>query len=63
MKKNKQQREMPVINNLVAKHMYDFQRSHVFVDRKKAEKRGATKHKKERYSCEDRSFFMGMLWV
>ncbi|MFT4021973.1 MAG: hypothetical protein QM666_10690 [Acinetobacter sp.] len=46
--------------NFVAKHMYEFQHSHVFVDRKKADKRGYSKHKKERFSNEDRSFFMSM---
>ena len=63
MKKNKQQPQEQVIHNLVAKHMHEFQRSHVFVDRKKDEKRGKTKYKKERYSCEDRSFFMSLQWL
>jgi hypothetical protein len=32
-------------NNLVAKHAREFNKAHVMVDRKKAAKRGARKHK------------------
>ena len=39
-----------VIHNFVAKHMFDVNKSQVFVDRKKNTKRGYTKHKKGRYS-------------
>jgi hypothetical protein len=31
--------------NFVAKHLRQFNKAKVFIDRKKAEKRGATKHK------------------
>ncbi|MEB3753085.1 DUF7230 family protein [Acinetobacter sp. MD2(2019)] len=60
MAKTKQSKEL-VLHNFVAKHMHEFQRSHVFEDRKKADKRGKMKHKKERYSLEDRSFFMALV--
>ena len=39
-----------VIHNFVAKHMFDVNKSQVFVDRKKNTKRGYTKHKKGGYS-------------
>ena len=39
-----------VIHNFVAKHMFDVNKSQVFVDRKKNTKRGYTKQKKGRYS-------------
>ncbi|OAL79977.1 hypothetical protein AY606_04875 [Acinetobacter sp. SFB] len=39
-----------VINNFVAKHMHEVNKSQVFVDRKKNAKRGYDKHKKGRYS-------------
>lgn len=45
-----------VLNNFVAKHMHDVNQSQVFVDRKKDLKRGYEKHKKGRYSQEDRPF-------
>lgn len=45
-----------VLNNFVAKHMYEVNQSQVFVDRKKDLKRGYEKHKKGRYSQEDRPF-------
>ncbi|WP_324646460.1 DUF7230 family protein [Acinetobacter sp. MD2] len=63
MKNHKQSPQTQIMRNLVAKNMYEFQRSHVFVDRKKDSKRGKTKHKKERYSCEDRSFFIPIGWA
>jgi hypothetical protein len=34
-----------LVNNLVAKHAKTFNKAHVMVDRKKASKRGAVKHK------------------
>lgn len=43
-----------VVNNLVAKHMHEVNRSHVFVDRKKNTKRGYSKHKQGRYSDDYR---------
>ena len=58
MAKQKQQPEV-VINNFVAKHMNDFNKSQVFVDRKKDSKRGYSKHKKGRYSDDYRPF----LWT
>lgn len=39
-----------VIQNFVAKHMYEINKSQVFTDRKKDAKRGYSKHKKGRYS-------------
>ncbi len=45
-----------VIHNFVAKHMHEVNKSQVFVDRKKNSKRGYEKHKKGRYSQEDRPF-------
>lgn len=33
------------VNNLVAKHAKAFNKAHVMVDRKKAARRGAVKHK------------------
>jgi hypothetical protein len=49
MAKKKLQPEVQ-IQNFVAKHMNDFNKSQTFVDRKKNEKRGYSKHKKGRYS-------------
>ncbi|TCB51886.1 hypothetical protein E0H80_03775 [Acinetobacter sp. ANC 4779] len=49
MAKKKPQLEV-VINNFVAKHMHEVNKSQVFVDRKKNAKRGYDKHKKGRYS-------------
>ncbi len=46
------------MRNFVAKHMHEVQRIQVFVDRKKNLKRGYEKHKKGRYSNEDRPFLM-----
>lgn len=45
-----------VIHNFVAKHMFDVNKSQVFVDRKKDAKRGYSKHKKGRYSNDDLPF-------
>lgn len=45
MAKKKQMPEV-VINNFVAKHMHEVNKSQVFVDRKKNAKRGYDKHKK-----------------
>ena len=56
-KKNRQVDEV-VIHNFVAKHMYEFNKSQTFVDRKKNIKRGYSKHKKGRYSNGDLPFFM-----
>ena len=42
------------INNFVAKHAIEFNKSAVFKDRKKELKNGKTKHKKNRY---DGSYF------
>lgn len=39
-------KELPKMNNLVAKHMETFNRPATHVDRKKAFKNGKTKHKK-----------------
>lgn len=47
-----------VINNFVAKHMNDFNKSQTFVDRKKNAKRGYSKHKKGGYSNEYLPFLM-----
>ncbi len=60
MAKRKQQPE-GITNNLVAKHMHEFNTSHVFVDRKKESKRGYTKHKKGRYSDDYRPFSLCMI--
>ena len=57
MTKKKPLAEIP-IQNFVAKHMHEVNKSQVFVDRKKALKRGYDKHKKGRYSIEDRPFFI-----
>lgn len=45
-----------VLNNFVAKHMHEVNKSQVFVDRKKDAKRGYSKHKQGRYSEEYRPF-------
>ncbi len=37
--------EVPKINNLVAKHMETFNKPKTFVDRKKRQSKGYTKHK------------------
>lgn len=55
-KKKMQKDENLVIHNFVAKHMHEVNKSQVFVDRKKNLKRGYEKHKKGRYSQEDRPF-------
>lgn len=55
MAKRQMQPEV-VIHNFVAKHMHEVNKSQVFVDRKKNAKRGYSKHKKGRYSMEDRPF-------
>ncbi len=57
MAKPKKQPE-EVINNLVAKHMHEFNKSHVFIDRKKNMKRGYNKHRQGRYSDDYRSFLL-----
>ena len=49
--------------NFVAKHMHEVHSSQVFVDRKKNLKRGYEKHKKGRYSQEDRPFLMPVFAV
>jgi hypothetical protein len=49
MAKKKTVKEV-VIQNFVAKHMYEINKSQVFTDRKKDAKRGYSKHKKGRYS-------------
>lgn len=46
-----------VINNFVAKHMHEVNKSQVFVDRKKNAKRGYDKHKKGRYSNDYLPFY------
>ncbi|NNH78163.1 hypothetical protein HLH17_10885 [Acinetobacter sp. ANC 5380] len=55
MAKQKKQPEA-VINNFVAKHMHEVNKSQVFVDRKKNTKRGYSKHKQGRYSDDYRPF-------
>ena len=50
-----------IMHNFVAKHMHEVNQSQVFTDRKKALKRGYSKHKKGRYSNEDRPFLMSDL--
>ena len=49
-----------VIHNFVAKHMHELNKSQVFIDRKKDQKRGYAKHKKGRYAQDDLSFFMAV---
>ncbi|CAM2863113.1 hypothetical protein [Acinetobacter celticus] len=46
-----------VINNFVAKHMHEVNKSQVFTDRKKDVKRGYSKHKKGRYSDDYLPFY------
>ena len=60
MAKQKQQLEV-VINNFVAKHMHEVNKSQVFVDRKKNAKRGYSKHKQGRYSDDYRPFIFPAL--
>ena len=60
MAKPKQKLEI-VINNFVAKHMHEVNKSQVFVDRKKDSKRGYSKHKQGRYSEDYRSFLCNLL--
>ena len=55
MAKQKKKPDM-VINNFVAKHMFEVNQSQVFVDRKKNAKRGYSKHKQGRYSDDYRPF-------
>ncbi|OTG85738.1 hypothetical protein B9T31_10630 [Acinetobacter sp. ANC 4558] len=50
-----------VIHNFVAKHMHEINKSQVFVDRKKNEKRGYNKHRKGRYSDDYLPFSLGGL--
>lgn len=47
-----------LVHNFVAKHMYEVNKSQVFIDRKKDAKRGYSKHKKGRYSNDDLPFLM-----
>lgn len=42
-------RQAPMARNLTAKHARKYNRSSVFVDRKKESKRGKRKHKGNRY--------------
>ena len=49
MKAKKSTVEMPVINNLVAKHMNTFNSAKTFDDRKQKSKRGYQKHKGKSY--------------
>ena len=57
MAKKKTQPEVE-LRNFVAKYMNDFNKSQTFVDRKKNEKRGYSKHKKGRYSNDYLLFYM-----
>ena len=50
-----------VIHNFVAKHMHAVNQSQVFVDRKKEQKRGYSKHKKGRYSDDYRPFLWALI--
>ena len=45
------------INNFVAKHMHEVNKSQVFTDRKKDVKRGYSKNKKGRYSDDYLPFY------
>ena len=60
MAKQQKQPEV-VINNFVAKHMHEVNKSQVFVDRKKNAKRGYSKHKQGRYSDDYRPFSFSAL--
>ncbi|OTG80636.1 hypothetical protein [Acinetobacter sp. ANC 4648] len=62
MAKPKQQLEV-VVHNFVAKHMYEVNKSQVFVDRKKNAKRGYDKHKKGRYSEDYRPFLCALIFA
>ncbi|MFW2077760.1 hypothetical protein ACG94X_08565 [Acinetobacter sp. ULE_I010] len=61
MAKKKAVPEM-VINNFVAKHMHEVNKSQVFTDRKKDAKRGYNKHRKGRYSEDYRPFLMSVIY-
>mgnify|MGYP001618243566 FL=1 len=61
MAKKKAVPEM-VINNFVAKHMHEVNKSQVFTDRKKDVKRGYNKHRKGRYSEDYRPFLMSVIY-
>lgn len=61
MAKKKAVPEM-VINNFVAKHMHEVNKSQVFTDRKKDAKRGYDKHRKGRYSEDYRPFLMSVIY-
>lgn len=52
-----------VVHNFVAKHMYEVNKSQVFIDRKKDAKRGYSKHKKGRYSNDDLPFLMPEIFL
>ena len=60
MAKTKQKIEI-VVNNFVAKHMHEVNKSQVFVDRKKDSKRGYSKHRQGRYSEDYRSFLCSVV--
>lgn len=53
----------PTLRNFVAKHMHEVNQSQVFTDRKKALKRGYSKHKQGRYSNEDRPFYLASVFA
>lgn len=61
MAKKKAVPEM-VINNFVAKHMHEVNKSQVFTDRKKDVKRGYNKHRKGRCSEDYRPFLMSVIY-
>ena len=48
-KKQSKQEKQKGANNIVAKYAHQFNRSSVFVDRKKAQKRGERKHKQRSF--------------
>lgn len=54
--KNSHKKDLPALPNFVAKHMHEANRCQVFIDRKKNEKRGYSKHKKGRHL--DASLFL-----
>ncbi|OTG67095.1 DUF7230 family protein [Acinetobacter silvestris] len=62
MAKRQQKLEI-VMNNFVAKHMHEVNKSQVFVDRKKNAKRGYDKHKKGRYSEDYRPFLYALIFA
>lgn len=52
-----------VVHNFVAKHMYEVNKSQIFIDRKKDAKRGCSKNKKGRYSNDDLPFLMPEIFL